>query len=136
MSAVLLSLCSIGAQAQQDDETCPCFNSGEVESIFLHAEQLAAEEGASMCKAEDYSVELSAELTIWDIDYAVIAQVRVEWFDFDPGRCSYIDNIGNPGIERNVRWPHPAPEVIARACYDILVNAIGKFDASGKCVTT
>ena len=136
VSVILLGLVSIGAQAQEDTETCPCFNSGEVESIFLRAEQLSAEEGESVCKAEDYSVELIAELAIWDIDYTVNAKVRVEWYDFDPGRCSYIDSIGNPGIERDVSWPHPAPEATARACYDILVSAIEKFDTSGKCFTT
>ncbi len=135
VSSVVLGLFSIGTYAQEDNEPCPCFSFEEVESIFLKAGQMAAGDGESICKAEDFSVELKGEMTIWDQNYAVVAQARVEWMDFDPGTCAYIDTPGNPGVERNVRWPHPAPEATARLCYGIIASVIEKSDTAGKCIT-
>jgi len=134
-AVVLMSLVSIEAHAQDENNSCPCFSYEEVESIFLRGEQLTAEEGVSACHTEDYSVECNAEVVVWDQDYAIIAQASVEWFDFDPSHCDYIDTVGNPGVERNVSWPHPAPEAVARACFNIISSVIAKSDTSGKCDT-
>jgi len=82
-----------------------------------------------------YCLYPSYKLVIWDQDYAIIAQARVVWFDFDPSRCEYIDTVINPGVERNVDWPHPAPEAVARAFYDIISSVIAKSDTSGRCET-
>ena len=132
---VLMSLISMETPAQVENETCPCFSYEEVESIFLLGEQLTTEESESTCRAEDYSVECNAEVIIWDQNFAIIAKASVAWFDFDPSRCDYIDTAGNPGVERNVRWPHPAPETIARACFNIISSVIAKSDTSGTCNT-
>ena len=100
-----------------------------------HGEQLTAEEGESTCSAQDYSVEFNAEVVNLDQDYETIAQARIQWYDFDPSRCNYIDTIGNPGVERNITAPHPAPEATARACFDIISSVIEKSDTTGKCRT-
>ncbi len=132
---LVLCLPAPGIFAQEQSETCPCFSNEEVDSIFQRVEQIAVGEGEIMCKAQDYSVELSAELTILDKNYAVSAQARVEWMDYDPGVCAYIDTLPDPDVERNTRWPHPAPEATARLCYDIIRSVIEKSDTSGKCIT-
>jgi len=134
-AVIAVILMSVETHAQDENETCPCFSYEEAESIFMSGEQLTAEKGSSDCNAEDYSVECKAEVIVWDQDYEVIAQASVEWFDFDPSRCVYIDTAGNPGVERNVRWPHPAPEATARACFNIISSVIAKSDTSGKCNT-
>jgi len=135
LTVVLMSLISMRINAQDVSATCPCFSYEEVESIFQQGEQLTAEQGMSECTAEDYSVECKAEVSVWDENYEVIAQASVSWYDFDPSRCEYVDNSVDPGIERNVRWPHPAPEDTARACFDIISSVIAKSDSSGKCNT-
>ena len=134
-AVVLMSLVSREILTQDENETCPCFSYEEVESIFLSGEQLAVEEGTSNCSAEDYDVECNAEVIVWDQNYETIAQASVKWYDFDPSRCDYIDTTGNPGVERNVTWPHPAPEATARACFNIISSVIAKSDTSGKCNT-
>ena len=135
VAVVLMSLISMESPAQDEIGTCPCFSYEEVESIFLKGEQLTEEEGTSDCSAQDYSVECSAEVIVWDQNYAIIAKARVDWFDFDPGGCKYIDNTPDPDVERNVRWPHPAPEATARACFNIISSVIAKSDTAGKCYT-
>jgi len=132
---LLLSLISMEAYAQGEDESCPCFSYEEVETIFLAGAQLTAEEGETMCNSQDYSVEATAEVIVLDSNYETIAEARVLWYDFDPSRCAYIDIKGNPGVERKVSWPHPAPEAIARACFQIISRVIAKSDSSGKCNT-
>jgi hypothetical protein len=132
---VLMSFISMETHAQDENELCPCFNYEEVEAIFLKVMQMTDEEGMSSCQIEDYSVECNAEVVILDQNYTTIAQARVDWFDFDPSRCEYIDTVGNPGVERNISWPHPAPEEAARACYKIISSVIAKLDTSGKCET-
>ena len=132
---VLMNPIRMESQTQDENETCPCFSYEEVESMFLRGQQFAAEGGESNCRAEDYSVECNAEVAVWDQDFTLIAKARVQWFDFDPSRCDYIDTIGNPGVERNIRWPHPAPEATARACFDIISIVIAKSDTSGICNT-
>ena len=134
-AAALMSLVSIEAYAQDNAETCPCFDYEEVESIFARGEQLAEDEGVSACHTEDYSVECNAEVVVWDQDFAVIARASVNWFDFDPSNCEYIDTAFDPDEERYVSWPHPAPEVVARACFNIISSVIAKLDTSGKCET-
>jgi hypothetical protein len=126
-------LISLESPAQGENETCPCFSSEEVESIFLTGNKLAAEGAVIGCNAEDYSVEIGAEVIIWDQDFATIAQASVKWYDFDPSRCDYIDTINNPGVERKVTWPHPAPKDTARACFDIISSVIAKSDTAGTC---
>ena len=133
--AALMSLISMETHAQDENESCPCFSYEEVDEMFQRGEQLTWEEGEISCRAEDYSVERSAEVILWDQDYSVLAQARVEWFDFDPSGCDYTDASGNPGVERNVKWPHPAPEATARACFNIISSVIAKSDTSGKCST-
>jgi hypothetical protein len=134
--AVLLMIpATLSVYAQGEDESCPCFSYEEVESMFLSGEQLTAEQGVSSCEAQDYSVECNAEVVVWDQDYSVVAQARIDWYDFDPSRCDYIDTIGNPGVERSVKWPHPAPEATARACFEIIASVIAASDTSGKCNT-
>jgi len=130
-AVVLMSLISMETFAQENNELCPCFSYQEVESIFMSGEQLLAEGGGITCVAEDYSVEINAEVSVYDQDYTTTAQARVAWYDFDPSQCDYLDAMGNPGVERNVRWPHPAPEITARACFEIISSVIAKFDASG-----
>jgi len=136
MSAVvLMNLSGAVAYAQDENETCPCFDTGEVESIFLRGRQLSEEEGTSDCSAEDYSVELNAEIVVWDQDYAITAQARVEWFDIDPGGCVYIDATSDPVVERDISWPSPAPEALARACFNIISSVIARADTAGNCTT-
>ena len=135
LAMVLMSTISVETRAQDEEATCPCFSYEEVEAIFQRSQQLTEEEGTSACHVEDFSVECNAEIAIWDQDYAVIAQARVDWFDFDPSRCGYVDNTSNPGVERDISWPHPAPEAMARACYKIISSVIAKLDTSGKCET-
>jgi hypothetical protein len=135
IATILTGVISMETLAQDESESCPCFSYEEVESIFLRGEQMTAEEGMSSCQTEDFSVECNAEVVIWDQDFTVIAQASINWFDFDPSHCGYIDTVGNPGVERNVSWPHPAPEAIARACFDIIASVIAKSDTSGKCET-
>ena len=134
-AVVLMSLISLETYAQDESETCPCFSYEEAESIFLSSEHLTEEQGMSNCSAQDYSVECSAEVTVWDQDYTIVAQARVDWFDIDPGGCEYIDTTGDPDVQRKVRWPHPAPEATARACFNIISSVIAKSDISGKCDT-
>jgi len=112
-AVVLISLTSMETNAQDANVSCPCFSYEEVESIFQSGEQL----------------------TVWDQNYEIIAQARVDWFDFDPSRCDYIDTVGNPGVERNVKWPHPAPEATAKSCFNIISSVIAKSDTSGRCNT-
>ena len=132
---MLMSLISPESGAQDAEETCPCFTYGEVESIFLRSMQMTEEEGTSDCGAQDYTVECSAEVVIWDPNYTMVAQARVDWYDFDPGGCEYIDTSSEPDVERNVTWPHPAPEGAARACYNIISSVIAKSDTAGRCNT-
>jgi hypothetical protein len=107
----------------------------EIESIFLIEADLPDEERNSSCSAEDYKVECSAEVIVMDQDYEVIAQARVDWVDFDPGGCEYTDTRAEPPVEREVRWPHPAPEATARACFNIISSVIAKADTAGICNT-
>ena len=132
---VLMSLINRESLAQDENETCPCFSYEEVEAIFLNGKKLAEAGGSTSCSAEDYNVECSAEVIVWDQDFATIAQVSVKWYDFDPSRCEYVDNTGNPGVYRNITWPHPAPEATARACFNIISSVIAKSDTSGICIT-
>ena len=134
-AVVLMSLVSMEINAQDENETCPCFSYEEVESLFLKGAGLTEDGGMTDCSAQDYSVELNAEVVIWDKEYTLIAKARVDWFDFDPGGCEFIDTSSDPAIERNVRWPHPAPETTARACYKIISSVIKKSDSSGNCST-
>ena len=134
-AVVLMSLISVELRAQDIKETCPCFNYEEVESIFQSGVHLTEEEGMSDCTAQDYSVECNAEIIVRDQNYTIVAQARVDWFDFDPGGCEYIDTTSDPAVERNVSWPHPAPEATARACFNIISSVIAKSDTSGKCNT-
>jgi hypothetical protein len=136
ISAIVLSMITAVAIAQEESNTCPCFSTEEVEAIFQRADQVEIGEGEIMCKAEDYSVELNAEITVMDKNYSVTAKASVKWFDFDPGACDYIDSIDNPGVERSERWPHPAPEATARLCYDIIRSVVDKSDSVGKCITS
>ncbi len=135
VAMVLMSLINMAALAQDENPSCPCFSYEEVESMFLRGDKLTWEEGEISCLAEDYSVECKAEVIIFDQDFEIIAKARVEWFDVDPSRCDYMDTTGNPGVERNIKWPHPAPEDTARACFNIISSVIAKSDTSGKCST-
>jgi len=135
-AVVLMSLISMESRAGDADGTCPCFNYGEVESIFQKGVQPTEEEYLSDCSAQDYSVEFNAEVIVWDQDYTIVAQARVEWFDFDLGGCEYIDTIGDPDVERTVKWPDSNPEAPARDCYNIIARVIAKLDTSGKCNTS
>ncbi len=133
MSAI--ALVTLGSPAQSEEEICPCFSMEEVESIFLIEAGLPDEERNSNCGAEDYKVECSAEVLVMDQDYEVIALARVDWLDFDPGSCKYIDTRAEPPVEREVRWPHPAPEATARACFNIISSVIAKLDTDDYCST-
>ena len=134
-TVVMMSLVSIEAYAQDETEACPCFSLEEVESIFDRGEKLAEDEGLSACHTEDFTVECNAEVVVWDQDFAVIAKASVNWFDFDPSNCEYIDTATDSGEERYISWPHPAPETVARACFNIISSVITKLDTSGKCET-
>ena len=133
LSAIVLI--SLESRAQSEDEVCPCFSMEELESIFQIEADLPDEERNSSCTAEGYKVECSAEVVVMDQDYEVIALARVKWLDFDPGSCEYTDTRTDPHVERKVRWPHPAPEATARACFNIISSAIAKSDAAGNCST-
>jgi len=130
-----MNLISLESRAEDENVSCPCFSYGEVESMFIKGVHPNEEIYKSDCSAQDYSVEFNAEVIVWDQDYTVVTQARVEWSDFDPGSCEYIDTTSDPGIEHNSRWPVPAPEAPARACFDIISSVIAKLDASGKCDT-
>ena len=134
-AVVLTGLISMDAHAQDENETCPCFSYEEVEAIFLRGAQLTMDEGEINCLAEDYSVECTAEVAVFDQNYATTAQASVKWADFDPSRCEYLDSTADPVVDRSVRWPHPAPEAAARACFNIISSVIAKSDSSGKCRT-
>ncbi len=134
MSAVaLMSMLYMEAGAQPENETCPCFSNEEVESIFVIEAGIPEEERNSECSAEDFKVEFSAEVSVLDQDYEVIAMASVKWLDFDPGGCAYIDTTVDPHTEREVRWPHPAPESTARACLSIISSEIAKSDTTSYC---
>ena len=135
VAVLLMSSISMETRAQDENETCPCFSYEEVESMFLRGDKLTWEEGEISCLAEDFSVECKAEVIVLDQDFEIIAKARVAWFDIDPSRCDYMDTTGNPGVERDVKWPHPAPEDTARACFNIISSVIAKSDTSGKCNT-
>lgn len=132
---LVLQLTGIDLQAQDVSVICPCFSYAEVESIFLIGKNQTEDEGMIECSAENYAVECNAEISVLDQDYAVTAQARINWFDFDPGGCGYINTISDPLIERDVAWPHPAPEAVARACYNIIASVIAKLDSDGNCNT-
>lgn len=132
-AVLLVGSIAMDAHAQDGNESCPCFSYEEVESIFVNEGQLIAEAGESYCTIEDYSVEIKAEMSVRDQNYDLIAQARVAWFDYDPSSCTYIDTTVDPPTERKVRWPNPAPEAAARACFDILSSAVEKLDAAGRC---
>jgi len=134
-AVVLMNLISMESRAQDISETCPCFSYEEIESVYLSGVHLTEELHKSDCSAQDYSVEFNAEVIVWDQDYTKVAQARVEWFDIDPGGCEYVDTAGDIDVERNVRWPVPAPEATARACFNIISSVIAKSDTSGKCDT-
>lgn len=130
---MLVGLTILNVSTEDEAEPCPCFSHAEVEAIFLSQQQVIAEGRNSYCSVEDYGVELKGEITVRGDDYNTIAEARVAWFDYDPGSCAYVDTVGNPGVERTVRWPHPAPEATARACFDILSSVIAKSDTTGSC---
>ncbi len=134
-AVLLMNLISLEARAQDENASCPCFNYEEIESVFMQGVHPTEEIHKSDCSAQDYSVEFNAEVLVWDQDYTIVAQARVEWTDYDPGGCEYIDTFSDPGVERNVRWPYPAPEAPARACFNIISSVIAKSDTSGKCDT-
>jgi len=131
----VFALISLESRAQSEDEICPCFSMEEVESLFLIHAVLPEEERNTNCSAEDYKVECSAEVVVMDQDYEVIAQAGVDWLDFDHGGCRYTDTRTEPPVEREVRWPHPAPEATARACFNIISSAIANADTSFYCNT-
>jgi hypothetical protein len=131
----VIVLTTMESQAQSEDETCPCFSMEEVESIFLIQADLPEEERNTNCGAEDFKVELSAEVVVMNQDYDVTALARVKWLDFDPGGCEFTDTRADPHVEREVRWPHPAPEVTARACFNIISSVFAKSDTAGYCST-
>jgi len=128
-------LFGVEVNAQDANSACPCFNYEEVESIFQRGAQQTAEGGMTYCSAEDYSVENKAEVSVWDQNNEMVAQAVEEWFNYDPGGCNYVDKAGNPGVERNVKWPNPTPEAVAKACFEIISSVIAKSDVSGKCTT-
>jgi len=130
---VLSGLITSEIQAQDEDEQCPCFNLDEVKEVFRIGEQVINEAGMFECGAEDYSVEFSAEVVAWDQDFEVVAQAKVKWLDIDPSQCIYIDTTAEPGIERDVSSPAPAPEAASRACFEIISSAIAELDAFGDC---
>jgi hypothetical protein len=130
-----LALIMPESRAQSEEETCPCFSMAEVESIFQIEADLPDEERNSNCDAEDYKVEIAAEVVVMNQDYEVTALARVKWLDFDPGSCEYTDTRVDPHVARQVRWPHPAPEATARACFNIITSAIAKSDKAGNCST-
>ena len=132
---VLMSLFSGATQAQEEAATCPCFSYEEVEAMFLNGLQQAEEGGMTACQTEDYSVECNAEIVVWDATFEILAKASINWFDFDPSRCEYVDTINNPGVERSENWPHPAPEALARACLNIIASVIAKSDTLGTCTT-
>ena len=135
LAVLLMNLISLEARAQDENASCPCFNYEEIESIFVKGVHPTEEVYRSDCSAQDYTVEFIAEVTVWDQDYTTVAQARVEWSDYDPGGCEYIDTLSDSGVERNIRWPDPAPEAPARACFNIISSVIAKSDTSGKCNT-
>lgn len=132
-AVIVAGMISLQSMAQEEAEACPCFSYEEVEVMFLQAEQLETAQGTSDCMAEDYGVSCSAEIIVWDQNYAVIAQARVDWWDFDPGSCIFIDTGADPGVQRKITWPHPAPESVARACFDIITGVIETSDTTGRC---
>jgi hypothetical protein len=132
-AVLLVGLANLNVSVGDEGEPCPCFSRAEVESIFLSQQQVIAEGRNSNCAVEDYSVELKGEVTVRGDDYNIIAQAQVTWFDYDPGSCTYVDTVGNPGVERKVRWPHPAPEAAARACFDIISSVVAASDTTGSC---
>lgn len=132
---ILASSISLVARAQGEDTACPCFSYEEVEGVFLSAEKLIASGGGGNCQVSDYGVEFRGEVVVNDENYTTVARASVNWADFDPGRCDYRNAGMDPAVERSVGWPHPAPEVTARACLDIISNVIEEQDSSGRCRT-
>ncbi|NOR19443.1 MAG: hypothetical protein GQ538_05080 [Xanthomonadales bacterium] len=130
-----IALINLESRAQSEDEICPCFSFEEVESIFLIEADLPVDERNTNCGTEDYKVELSAEVVVMDQNYDVIAQASVKWLDFDTSGCEYTDTRAEPQVEREVWWPHPAPEATARACFNIIASVIAKSDTAGYCST-
>jgi hypothetical protein len=134
-AVVLTGWISAGLQAQEVKDTCPCFSYEETESIFSKGTNLKEDEGTISCSAQDYKVELSAVINLMDRNFDTVSQARVNWYDYDPGGCEYLDASSDPVVRRNVKWPHPAPEAVARACYNIISSVIAKLDTAHKCTT-
>jgi hypothetical protein len=132
-ATVLVFLINTELLAQTEPVTCPCFNVQEVEAIFAINAAIPAEQQNNECIAEDFRVEFAAEMTVLDDNWDPIARAHVKWLDFDPGTCEYINTTVDPPIERKVKWPHPAPEPIARACLEVIAEAIAKADTGGIC---
>jgi hypothetical protein len=126
-SAIVLAfLINSELLAQTGAETCPCFNLQEVEAIFAINAAIPEDQQNYVCMAEDYKVEFTAEIKVLNSDWDPIALAQVRWFDFDPGGCEYINTTLDPPVNRKVVWPHPAPEPVARACLEVISEAIEK----------
>lgn len=123
------------AWAQESAEPCPCFSYEEVEGVFRSGQKLIASGGGGSCQASDYAVEFKGEVVVTDQNFKTVARASVAWADFDPGRCEYRDASVEPEVERSIHWPHPAPEVAARACLDIISSVIKNLDTTGNCRT-
>ncbi len=128
-----VGLLSSELAAQDDGQACPCFDTQEVEALFLNAERLSDGQGSINCHAKDYSVELSAQVMVMDANYRTVAQASLKWADYDPGRCRFLDASVDPKVDRQERWPHPAPEELARACFNIISKVIAELDEEGNC---
>jgi hypothetical protein len=132
---VLVFLINSELFAQTEAETCPCFNLQEVEAIFAINAAIPEDQQNYVCMAEDYKVEFTAEIKVLSSDWDSIALAHVKWFDFDPGSCEYIDTTIDPPVNRKVKWPHPAPESVARACLAVISEAIEKAGTVAVCNT-
>ena len=132
LGVALASLAGSPVSAQ-DGGSCACFDYQEVEALFLNAPRLGDGKGSLSCHAKDYSVELSGEVTVMDENFRTVRQVSIKWNDYDPARCRFLDASVEPKVDRQERWPHPAPEDLARACFKLISDVIAELDTDGMC---
>ncbi len=71
-AVVLMNLISTDTRAQDGNAACPCFTYEEVESIFMKGVHPTEEVHKSDCSAQDYSVEINAEVVVWDQGYTIV----------------------------------------------------------------
>jgi hypothetical protein len=130
LAVLLLGLASTPVSAQ---ESCPCFSEADVRAVFPGNILPREEIGRVACSAEDFDVEFMAEVTVWDSAHNLVSQARVRFFDYDTSDCLFLNQAQDPVNQNELEWPQPAPEDVARACYETIIFVARELDSTGDC---